>query len=321
MARVALADATTGAAAVLAAALAGWSVAGVLLARGAASIAVSAACLALTRGEGAGRAVAMRDLGPVAGPLALSALLIAVQTRAGHLVTMSLAGPVTGAALAAASRVTEVLGVLPEGALLALFPRMAAAPAAAATLAARAARLLAAVVLVPILVLSVAGGWVMRTLFGPGFEAAGGAAAILAWTALLSVTGGVVLHALVAGGRQRSLAVANVVAAAGGVALQLVLVGRFGLAGAAAATLATAVLGQATLLAMPSTRAAVVSVWQAVVPLAVLALVIALATAATRTDLLGAGVAVAAYVALALATGLVDARDVGALRAAATRRG
>ncbi len=322
MAGVALADAIVGGGAVIVVARAGAGLAAIFLARAAASALVTAVALAVgpdlpPRGHGTGETLGR--LAGVAAPLGGNALLIAVHTRAGHLVAMMLAGPRVVGLLGVAARLTEVLGVLPEGALLALFPRMAASPGDAAALAADAARRLAALALAAIVVLAVGATPLVTVLFGEAYAAAGPAVAILAWIALLAVTGGVTLHALVARGAERTLLPANLIAAVVGVGMQVVLVRAFGLAGAAAATVATAALGQIVLALSTAARPVLVAVWRAVAPLVVLAAIAVVAGRITAPTIAGAIAATAGYVGIAAALGLIGADDWRALRRALVR--
>jgi O-antigen/teichoic acid export membrane protein len=262
---------------------------------------------------------AIGRLAGVAAPLGGNALLIGIHTRAGHLVSMTLAGEAVVGLLGAASRITEVLGVVPEGALLALFPRMAADGAEAPALAATAARRLAAVVLPCIVVLAVGADAVVALLFGNAYAGAAPAIAVLAWIALLAVTGNVAFHAIVARGAERMLLPANLLAAIVGVAMQIVLVRAYGLRGAAIATVATAAVGQLALLSLGPTRAIVAGVWRAVAPLAAVAVLIVAAARWASPTLAGAVVAAAIHAALAVGLGLVDRNDWRSLRAALTR--
>src|SRR5262249_47049827 len=155
-----------------------------------------------------------------------------LQTRAGHLVAMTLAGPVVVGLLGAAARMTEVPGVVPEGALLAVFPRMAADGTKAPALAALAARRLAAVVIPLVVVLAVGAESIVALLFGDAYGGAAQAIVVLIWIAPLVVTGNVAFHAIVARGFERMLLPANLLAAAVGIGLQVVLIRALGLQGA-----------------------------------------------------------------------------------------
>ena len=319
MARVALADALLGGSAIIVTARAGGSIAAVFAARVASSLVVTTAVVLLGPHRptlGTGTRDTLRRLIAVATPLSGNALLIAIQTRAGHLVAMALAGPTMVGLLGAAARVTEVLGVLPEGALLALFPRMAAGPATAPALAATAARRLAALALVFVIVLAVGAGSVTSALFGSAYAAAGPAVATLAWIALFAVTGGVTFHAIVARNAQRVLLPANLAAAGAGIALQVLWIRAAGLEGAARATVATAALGQVALALSPVARPIVLGVWRAVLPLVAVAAGVVAIGRSVRPDLVGAVAAAAAYGLVIAATGLVDREDWAVLRRA-----
>jgi O-antigen/teichoic acid export membrane protein len=320
MARVALADAVLGALAVVAVTRAGAGLGAIFGARALASLAVTAtAFVAGAYRPSLGSRATVGDLVGVAGPLAGNALLIAIHTRAGHLVAMALAGPTVVGLLGAAARVTEVLGVVPEGALLALFPRMAAGPEDAPALAATAARRLAVPVLALVVALTVGAEPIAILLFGAPYAGAAPAITVLAWIAPLAVTGGVVLHALVARGAERMLVPANVVAALAGVALQVVLVRRFALVGAAAATLATAAIGQLALLGPASTRNVVRRVWRSVLPVVALAAVCAAIGRHVHPEPVGAALAAGAYLLAAIGFGLIEREDWRVLRDALVR--
>jgi len=322
MAVVALADAVVGGAVLLAAARAGASLATLFAVRALASLVVTGVALAVGPERpalAAGRR-AIGGLARVAAPLGGNAVLIGLHTRAGHLVSMSIAGDVVVGLLGAAARVTEVLGVVPEGALLALFPRMAADGERAPALAATAARRLAVVVLPCVVGLAVGADAVVALLFGDAYAGAAPAIVALAWIALFAVTGNVAFHAIVARGAERMLVPANLVAAVVGVALQVVLIRARGLQGAAIATVATAAAGQLALLALGPTRAIVAGVWRAVGPLALLAVVVVAIARWTSPTLPGAVAAAASHVALAFAFGLFGRDDWRSVRDALTRR-
>jgi O-antigen/teichoic acid export membrane protein len=168
-------------------------------------------------------------------------------------------------------------------------------------------------------VLAVGATPLVTGLFGEAYSAAGPAVAILAWISLLAVTGGVTLHALVARGAERTLLPANLIAAVAGVGMQVVLIRAFGLAGAAAATVATAALGQIVLAVSSAARPVVVAVWRAVAPLVVLAGVAVVAGRVVAPTIAGAIAATAGYVAIVAAFGLIGADDWQALRRALVR--
>jgi O-antigen/teichoic acid export membrane protein len=321
MAVVALTDAIVGCAAVLSAAGAGASLATLFVVRAAASIVVTMAAIAIgsERPSFADGRRAIRALAGVAAPLGGNAVLIGLQTRASYLVAMTLSGAGVVGLLGVATRMTEVLGVIPEGALLALFPRMAADGAQAPVLAATAARRLAAVVLPFVVLLTVGADAIVALLFGDAYAGAAPAIVVLAWIAPLVVTGNVAFHAIVARGAERMLLAANLVAAFVGVGLQVVLIRALGLQGAALATVGTAAVGQLALLARGPMRGIVAGVWRTVGPLALLALVVVGVVRWASPTLPAAIAAAAIHPALAGALGLVDRDDWRSVRAALTR--
>jgi O-antigen/teichoic acid export membrane protein len=321
MARVALADALLGACAVVAVARSGGSLAALFGARVVASLVVTGVVLMIgvPRPTTAGLRRSLAQLARVAAPLGGNAVLIGLHTRAGHLLAMALAGPAVVGLLGAAARATEVLGVLPEGALLALFPRMAASAADAPALAAVAARRLAALVLAAVIVLAVGAEPIARLLFGDAYAGAADAMTVLAWIALFAVTGSVAFHAIVARGAERLLVPANLVAAAVGLGLQVMLIRARGLQGAALATVATAAIGQLALAVPVVTRDIVWRVWRAVLPLVALA-VLAVVIGRWASPTLGGAVAAAAgYAVVAGLLGLVGRDDWRVIRSALVR--
>lgn len=255
------------------------------------------------------------ELARAAWPLAANALLLSLVVRAGHLVLMAIAGASAVAYLGAASRVAEMVSLLAEGIMLAVFPVMAADPARVPVVAAQVGRRLALLVLWAVVTVSVASPMIVRILFGAEYAPGAPALAVLVWGGLFAATGTLVLHGLVAAGRQRLLLLTNLGAMATAVTLQLVLVPRFQLVGSAAATVAALACGQLLLALVPASRGAVVASWRAAMPVLALA-------AGTQAVVAWAGLAgmaaVAAvtvvYAAGAWSTGLLRAGDLAALR-------
>lgn len=152
-----------------------------------------------------------------------------------------------------------------------------------------------------------AGGWILaeRVIalgFGPGYDAAGAALAILVWSIPLSALRNVPLAALVARNGQRLLLKATAIAVVGNLVLNLILIPPFGIAGAAVATVATECLaGLLTLAYAARDGLGWVTprrLWRATVATAVMAGV--LWVAAEGLPLAGAIVAGVAAYALAL---------------------
>jgi len=193
-----------------------------------------------------------------AWPIGANVFVITVGMRIGPLLIMRLRGPVEVGYFASASRLTDALNLLADAAMLSAYPlfvRYASArPDTLRALAELSAKLLGVVLLGVILVVSQTAPEIMGALFRPEFAVAGPVLALLSWSALLAALGNVYAHLLIATGRQAVLFRVNCGAALLQVVLQLVLIGRLGLFGAALAVLLTALLSHATLYFLPQTR-------------------------------------------------------------------
>jgi len=155
---------------------------------------------------------------------------------------------------------------------------------------------------------------IVRTLFGTQYLPGGPALAVLAWGGLFAATGTLVLHGLVAAGRQRLLLVTNLGAMATAVVLQLVLVPRFQLIGSAVATVVALASGQLLLAVVPASRPAVVASWRAALPvLALAAASQALVAVAGLPEVMRGFVAAGLFAGGAWASGLLHADDLSAL--------
>ncbi|HWP66573.1 MAG TPA: polysaccharide biosynthesis C-terminal domain-containing protein [Candidatus Limnocylindria bacterium] len=320
---VMLADALASASAMMGVLLAGGGAGGLLAARVGASMlvtAVAARIAPVTPLVAPARAgAAAVELARDAWPLAANALLLSLVVRAGHLVLMAVAGASAVAYLGAAGRVAEMVSLLAEGVMLAVFPVMAASPERTGAIAAQVGRPLSLLVLWAVVTVSCASEMLVSILFGADYAPAAPALAVLAWGGLFAATGTLVLHGLVAGGRQRLLLATNLGAMTTAVALQLLLVPRFQLIGSAAATVAALAMGQILLALVPTSRPAVVASWRASLP----ALGLALSTLAAVSWLdvpepWRGPAAALLFAAGAWGAGLVRPEDVALLARAAT---
>ena len=313
-----LGDALAGGGLMLGVLLAGGGAAGLLGARVGGSLFVTAVAARLApvsvRVRPAEAGTQAADLVRAAWPLAVNALLLSLVVRAGHLVLMGVAGASAVAYLGAASRVAEMVSLLAEGVMLAVFPVMAAAPERVEAVSAQVGRRLALLVLWAVVTVSSGSHLLVRVLFGAEYLPGAPALAILAWGALFAATGTLVLHGLVAAGRQRLLLATNLGAMATAVVLQLVLVPRFQLVGSAVATVMALAVGQVLLALLPASRAAVAASWRAALPVVALGVATQGAVLALGPPewLAGAGAAVV-YAAGAWGTGLLRADDLTAL--------
>lgn len=193
-----------------------------------------------------------------AWPLMLNALAMTVSLRAGHIILMSVRGPVEVGLLGAAARVTEAFQLVPEALMISVYPIMADAFSRGSdTLlgtAQRAARYLVAIVGYPVVLCSVAGGPIMELLFGSGFRAAGDILAVSAFLALFGATGTVIVNLLVSVHREKALYRVTMVFAAVNIGACLLLIPTWGAIGAAAAMLVTSAASQLVFAVLPESR-------------------------------------------------------------------
>ena len=319
---IAAADSLVGAAVVVAALWLGAGVAGLLVSRAVASLLVTVAVAAGSHVR-VGRRVPRRSMTVAlidkAWPLALNALLLTLMVRLGQLVVMRLLDAEAVGRLGAASRVAEIISLIPEGVMMAVFPAMAARRREVGGLAADASSHLAALVLWAVVVCSAGAGAVMGGLFGDAYLPGAAALRILCWTGLTSAAGSVALYRLITADRQRLLLLTNAGAAVMGVALQALLVPVGGIEGAALATLATLATGQILLLFDAAGREAVVAAWRAVVPPLLLAAGVLVAVWPVSDPLLAGASAGLLFPVGAWLAGIVDREALARFRNALRR--
>lgn len=191
-------------------------------------------------------------------PLVANAFAMTLSLRVGQIMLMSMRGPVAVGMLGATSRVAEAFSLLPEALMITIYPLMAGLhgsdPARLRWTAERSARYLVVATGLPVVVSAVAGAEIMQVLFGPSFAQAGSLLAILAFTAVLSASGTVILNLLVAVHRETALFRNTLVFAVVNTALSFVLIDMYGAMGAAVAILATSAASQIALAVLPNTR-------------------------------------------------------------------
>jgi O-antigen/teichoic acid export membrane protein len=192
-------------------------------------------------------------------PLFLNALAMTLSLRIGQILLMSMRGPVEVGLLAAASRVSEAFTIVPEALMITVYPLMAGlygkGSQALMRTAERSTRYLVAVTGIPVILCAVDSEQVTTLLFGPGFAGAGRLLGVLAFTALLSATGTVILNLLVATHHEGSLYRNTLFFAVLNIALTALLIHEYGDLGAAVALLSTSACSQIALAMWPTTRA------------------------------------------------------------------
>ncbi|HEY8515153.1 MAG TPA: flippase [Candidatus Binatia bacterium] len=260
-----------------------------------------------------------RELVHDAWPVGANVFVITLALRMGPLLLMRLRGPVEVGWFSSASRLVDALNLLPDAAMLTVYPlfvRFATTrPDSLRALAEIVAKLLAVALLCVIVVVSQVASEVMGGLFRPEFAVAGGALALLSWSALLAALGAVYGNLLIAVGRQRVLFRVNCAAVALQIVLQLVLIPWRGVDGAALAVVLTAVASHATLYALAATRTWVrPCVHAAAAPTGLALVLLGVGGMLPGGSWARAAVLLAAFLALLLLTRLVGARDVRVLR-------
>jgi O-antigen/teichoic acid export membrane protein len=260
-----------------------------------------------------------RELVREAWPVAANVFVLTLAMRLGPLLLMRLRGPVEVGYFASASRLTDALNLLPDAAMLTVYPlfvRFATTrPDALRALAEIVARLLGVVLLAVVLAVSQLGGEIMGRLFRPEFAVAGPALALLSWSALLATLGSVYGHLLLAVGRQHVLFRVNCGAALLQALLQLVLIRRSGLVGAALAVVLTALASHATLYLLPETRTWVRPCVRALVaPTALAGALLAMAGALPFGPWVRAAALLGGFATGLIAARVVGVRDLHALR-------
>jgi O-antigen/teichoic acid export membrane protein len=260
-----------------------------------------------------------------AWPIGANLFVIMLGLRVAPLFLMTYRGPIEVGYLASATRLAEALNLLADGLMLAVFPvfsRLALASAEALRDLARVStKLLALVLLAVVLALSELSPLVLRVLFGPEFAAAAPALVLLSWFGLLAGLGTVYANLLVALGSQRVLFGLNAVSAVGQIVLQLFLVSRFGLLGAAGGAVLASAANHVALYFLPATRRWIRPCVHGVAGMvAITAALLFLAPALPLTPVVRGLALPIALVLLSLATRQLGATDVDALRKAVAVR-
>jgi O-antigen/teichoic acid export membrane protein len=217
-------------------------------------------------------------------PIAANVLVAVAGLRIAPILLMRFSGAADVGAFASAARLAESLNLLADGVMLAVFPVLArlvaARPRELAELAAMVARYLAVGFLGIALFLSQVGLDVVTLVFGERLAAAGPVLAVLGWNAVLSALGTLYANLLVVVGRQRLLLGLNAVSALAQVAVQIPLIARFGLRGAAIGVLGAAAINHVVLRLLPASGDEIRACFRAVLaPAAAAVLLLALAPA------------------------------------------
>lgn len=159
---------------------------------------------------------------------------------------------------AAVVRVSEALSIVPDALLLTLFPLLVRTEQTAPERFRHTYRLgfkyLAALIVPIALALTLLRRDVVGIAFGPTYEGAASALAILAWNMFFAYTGAIYLHLFIAQARQRLLLAVSTVAVVVNVVCNLLWIPAYGAAGAAVATVVANFAGFLCWCLVPVTR-------------------------------------------------------------------
>lgn len=262
-----------------------------------------------------------RELGTGALPLVANAFALTVSVRIGHILLMSIRGPIAVGHFGAASRVSEALAILPDALMVTVYPLMAGLHAKDSArlirTAERSSRYLVVAVGLPVTIAAVAGGDIMRVLFGDAFIDAGHLLSILAFMALLGATGTVIVNLLIAVHLEARLMRTTAIFAVVGTTLSFVAIHWFGQTGAAAAMLATSLGSQLSLASGAATGAYVRPVLTAGLRAGVAVCLGAVAgTLIGTSPIAAAGIAVAVYGVTLVVLGVANRDELDFVRSA-----
>jgi len=199
--------------------------------------------------------------GPLLGqaaPLAFNMICILVSLRADQVILRSLKGAEALGHYSAALRFFDAFTIVPSVLLLSVFPLMARFDRVTPERLYEAARwsykALSIFILPVALAATVLAEPIVRTIYGAPFLPAARPLAILIWSLFFSFASMVTFDAVTAAGRQRVFLVLSVFTTAVNVALNLLLIPRYGATGAATAALLYAASNLPILAALRSTR-------------------------------------------------------------------
>ncbi len=254
-------------------------------------------------------------------PVGANVFAVMLGLRMAPILLLSYRGPVEVGFLTSAMRIAEGFNLVAEGLMLAVFPVLARLAVdredAFVELARACAKSLAALLLPGVLIASQLAPDILGLLFGEEFRAAGPALAILGWFALLAALGTLYANQLVAVGRQRILFALNAVSALAQIALQFVLVPRFGLMGAATGAVLASLVNHVVLYGLHATARWIRPCVHAVLPLVGIGVsALALGNLVAVTPPVRAALQVGLFALGAVGTGALGRADIARLRGA-----
>ncbi|MDP3938765.1 MAG: flippase [Deltaproteobacteria bacterium] len=255
-----------------------------------------------------------------AAPLAFNSACILITLRADQIILRSLRGADALGQYVAALRLYDAFTMVPAVLLLSAYPLMARydreSPERYYETAKWSYKLLAVFILPVALAMTVVAGPIVKLLYGAPYASSALPLAILMWSLFFSFTSMVTFDAVTAAGRQRIFFLLSIVTTAVNLALNFLLIPRYGAPGAAVALLLTSALNLPFLAWIAETRPLVrklaEATWRPLGVTGLLALV-PLSGVATGPFLVAL---LPAYLLLLLVTGSLDRRDLELARRA-----
>lgn len=251
-------------------------------------------------------------------PVGTNLLVLMLGVRAGALVLMQTAGPDAVGLYASAARLSEASNLLGEGAMLVIFPLLARLGASRSRDLQKLAGLTAKTLVVALCLTALVGGalsdLLIQGLFGERFAASAPVLAILLWSGPFAAVGTLYANLLVVTGHQRLLLFANGGSAAILILLQLLLVPRFGIEGAAVGVVVGFAAGHVLLLLPRATREVVWPCYRAIWRPMALALGCLMFSVSYDDGLSKALMLLGLFPLVLLGTGTLSYKDLKALR-------
>lgn|GEM_PF-1399201 len=245
----------------------------------------------------------MKQVLSASWPLAAMMFMIMLVGRIDQLMLLKMKGASIAGHYGASTRIAESLAIIPQSFMLSMFPLMSfyhsGQPARFANVYGKSLKYMSTIVLPLALFLSFYSRPVLDLCYGEEFVRGAPALAILAWRTFFLFVGSVNSAAIVVENRQRIFMTVGVAMVPPFIAVTFLLIWRYGLIGAAAATVVHQVMSYLVMLVVPSMRkyviAAVSASWRPILAIGCAAVVVY-----WMQSLTGSVLALAVY-ALALA--------------------
>jgi O-antigen/teichoic acid export membrane protein len=257
-------------------------------------------------------------------PVALSTLAVGIYHRVDQVMIHKMLGDHVLGQYAASVNLAEPVSAVPVAVMASLFPVLAQAVDREETFSryvAEGFRYLMFFVCACCVVIALAASPIVRMLYGEQFRTSASMLAVLTWSEIPVYAGVILTNAFIARGAQGWLPLATGVGALVNLALNLVLIPKYGGVGASWATVVSYWIASLLVFALfPPTRPlALVGVRATLLPTVLSVGVVVVLNALTLPVAMKVPVGLAAYCCGAAAVGAIRARDLGAARSLMAR--